>query len=263
MLGLVIGGLRNGRRRNVAAKTEFKKLFTNTALSLISMRNEPPPSITNEAKKARISRWFSKDGEHMPIYYDRQGYARQVTRDEQDRWLAEGYGIVSDYVKSGATVFYTSTILLFLFAFGALPLFDHTSPSAPTTNVIVIVLALALFVFALAHQYVRYCFRINRLRNRIEARLNFRNPIPGTAKRQNAFAAIGRGAGILMFLAYGVIMLNNTALRAMFGQHAEIIFFSIVLGLYLISALGLVVMGKVDKAHIRQTGKWFRWLGRS
>lgn len=227
------------------------------------MRNELPSNITIKAEKARISRWFSKDSEHMPIYYDRQGYARQVTRDEQDRWLAEGHCIVSDYVKSGAPVFYTSTILLFLFAFGVLPLFDHTSPNAPTTNFIVIVLALASFVFALVHQYVRYCFRINRIRTRIEARLNFRNPISGTAKRQNAFAAIGRGAGILMFVAYGVIMLNNTALRAMFGRYAEIIFLSIVLGLYLISALGLVVMGKVDNAHIRQTGKWFRWLGRS
>lgn len=225
------------------------------------MKNEPPSNITIEAETARISRWFSKDSEHMPIYYDRKGYARPVARDEQDRWLAEGHGIVSDYVKSGTTVFYTATILLFLFAFGVLPLFDHTSPTAPTTNFIAIILALALFVFALVHQHVRYRFRINRLRSRIEVRLHFRNSISGAEKRQNGFAAIGRGAGILMFAAYGVIMLNNTALRAMFGQQAEFIFLSVVLGLYAIAALGLVLMGKVDKAHIRQTGKWFRWRG--
>ena len=118
---------------------------------------------------------------------------------------------------------------------------------------------MTLFVSILGQRLVRYRFQLYRLRNSIEARVSFRNPISAPEKRRNAFSVLGRGAGLAMFVAYGLITINNTKLRAIFGQQAEATYLSIVLGLFAISALGLGVMHKVDKAHIRQTGKWFRW----
>jgi hypothetical protein len=212
--------------------------------------------ITIEQEQARLARWFSKDSCHMPVYYDRKGYARPVTRDEQDLWIAAGYAIVSDYAKSGMATSYSATVFLVSFTIFILPYFERISPTASIVSIIV---AMVLFASILGQKLVRYRLHLYQLRNSIEAHLRFRNPIAAPEKRRNAFAVLGRGAGFLMFAAYGVIMINNTKLREMFGQQSENIYVYIFYGLFAIAALGLAIMSKVDKAHIRQTGKWFRW----
>jgi hypothetical protein len=223
---------------------------------MLHMSSPSKNQVTVEEEQARLARWFSKDSDNMPVYYDRKGYARPVTRDEQDRWLAAGYGIVSDYAKSAMATSYSATIFLVSFSIFILPYFERISPTA---SIVSIVVAMALFISILGQKLFRYRFRLYQLKNSIEAHLSFRNPISAPEKRRNAFAVLGRGAGLLMFAAYGLIMINNTKLRATFGQQTEVIYLSIVLGLFVITALGLAIMSKVDKAHIRQTGKWFRW----
>jgi hypothetical protein len=212
--------------------------------------------ITIEEEQARLACWFSKDSAQMTVYYDRKGYARPCTRDEQDRWMIAGFGIISEYAKSGTVTYFCATVLLVSFAIFLLPYFERISPTASIVSIIV---AMTIFVSILGQRLIRYRFQLYRLRNSIEARLSFRHPISAPEKRRNAFALLGRKAGLLMFAVYGIIMLNNTKLREMFGQHAEVIYLSIFLGLFALSAVGLIVMRKVDQAHIRQTGKWFRW----
>jgi len=47
--------------------------------------------------QAEIARWFSKDSEHLTVYYARDGEIYPVTRDEQDQCLEQAYGYVNNY----------------------------------------------------------------------------------------------------------------------------------------------------------------------
>lgn len=243
--------------------------------------------VQYQARKASIARWFSKDSDSISIFYAKNGKAYPVTRDEQDRWLAIGYELARravypsysadpstvdeqerwlaleyDLARSATTlqsvalerVRHLGLAVFAVFSFFVLPqwLSYPLAMAGPVAG-----MACALYVIvALAHKEQSADKAIQNLRGHIEQKLSWRNPIKSAPKRSNAFRITALAGAALIFatsMFCAIVRPNDTLV-------AKIILAEI--GLIVFIALTSQIAVWVDGANIRQTGKWFRWLGR-
>lgn len=211
--------------------------------------------------QADIVRWFSKDSEHMVIYYAKDGRAYPVTRDEQDRCIERA----NSYVEIYADTLYHRT-----FAFKARDMFKRCIAFVffwPCLWMIASDLPFPMNFSGLAIFFVGFHFyektqenphdtcikNIKTLRTEFEERITLRNAVASRQKRNNGF--------MYMSWALVVIYLFMTIfvrIRMYFSDTEELIYliiFAIIIFMFLIFSF---LSDKIDQTNIRQTGKWFR-----
>ncbi len=202
-----------------------------------------------ELYSSNIARWFSKDTDAL-VYYDRKGSALPCTRDEQDNWLAEANHITCNFIHNiksqrSYRVFLSVAILSVIG-----PLEEYLGSFAKYLPAcIVILLSLAMMCTVVVPR-IRYRRSIKLLRNKIERKLIWRNEVAAPVRRYNSFRWVGL-IGTLSFWGYFAwVML----------LHKKPSFFSFVLIsiVYILVLLVQWLSPRMDLAHIRQTGKWFR-----
>jgi hypothetical protein len=204
-----------------------------------------------EAELANIARWFSKDGEAVPVYYGQNGQALPCTRDEQDMWLAEAYGLARTYferqqtqtVKWVAAIVGVSFLAGFLAPASIFPAF----PQILVVGTYGAVIAMAIAMFK--DQFI-YRTRMKNLQARIERKLMWRDAVNAPAQRHNSFRTI-IGIFVIVFFAYSIW---NMMEKPENGSGNALL---ILIGVAVLTLLASFAP-RLDRAHIRQTGKAFR-----
>jgi hypothetical protein len=212
--------------------------------------------------EAQVARWFSKDNEHLTVYYANDGNAYPVTRTEQDQCLECAYGYIRVYrntlfngIRIPGFGDFCRTLIAFVLFWPCVMMVVSELPFPLNFS------GLAAF-FIVGFQYLepnddprRTCLRqIKALKAEFEKRITHRKPVSSPPKRENSFKYFN-------WMAFGVL-----GLIAMFGstivhglgvdERTLIIMMLLLLFVFLGSRF---LFGKLNAANIRQTGKWFRW----
>jgi hypothetical protein len=196
------------------------------------------------ALAVKIARWFSKDGDYL-VYYNRKGEAIPCTRDEQDAWIAEGYRIIDGHMRNLGRHGW-------LWAIGSVAVIHlMMSEWLPLILMVPIVVAFwASFAIYATRDTQRYFLTLRELRNRIEDKVRWRDPVAAKPRRQNSFHRIGMFAGLAFFGYFGLTVLSGSK-PSWVGLGLAALFYVT----YLVAA---ALIAPLDKAHVRQTGKWYR-----
>jgi hypothetical protein len=204
---------------------------------------------TSEAQLARIARWFSKDANAL-VYYARDGQVLPCTRDEQDQWLAECSRLVDDYLHRQKIVTRTWGVAFIALAFFLPTISDFLDDYASFLTVPFYLTMIASIVCPLMGAEFRYHRQIRFLRDRIERKLMWRENVPAPVRRHNSFRVMGLMSALSFWGYYSWIMMSGSK-PTDFGLAMAAVAYILLLVL-------LWLVPRLDRAHIRQTGKWYR-----
>jgi hypothetical protein len=204
----------------------------------------------SEVEKAKIARWFSRDGENL-VYYDSEDRALPCTRSEQDTWLNKGYRYIDRHYSRVAYIIRIGFSLLIIGAIcSVIFLPSQMFADAPATPLLAVFFAFMLIMSAILSQEAALKRKIGALRAEIEVRLRYRDQVDAPKPRVNSFRII-TSTLILNFCGASYFFFFETDKDL---PNKELIFLGGIAILWVLCGL----VPKLDRAHIWQTGKWFR-----
>jgi hypothetical protein len=216
---------------------------------------------------ADVACWFSKDREGLPVYHAMSGDCHFVTRKEQDSWLDEAYSYAR---KIDNPIRYPSLKLIaiivsFLLIFFPVVLYPEPSKNLSDIQILcwgLLTISSPFFIILWSKDLFILKFlekrKLKKLRISIERKIQFRDKIISGEKRRNIFRIAGIRLGMTVFL-YGFFV-HGRIFPYMAGFTDN--FIIMIFGIIIIGAF-TAISNRLDAAHIRQTGKWFRWPRRS
>ena len=215
--------------------------------------------------EAQIVRWFSKDSERLTVYYARDGKTHPVTRDEQDRCLERAYGYVRAYADAlknkpsfpsvGVIVGRCITFILF---WPCLWMVSSDLPFPLNFAGLAAFFAIVWVLSLISEDPRGTCLKeIKSLRAEFEQRITLRNPVNSRGQRKNSFLYVNW----LTFGILGVLAVFGRTIISTVGVDERTLMM-IFLSLVVVFFGSVILNDKLNVAHVRQTGHWFRWRSR-